>query len=81
MPELLTEPDWTGLTEPDRLDYDEMRLDYPHPTGRGRHLHIARGGQHRGLILAGAAATDKTTAITQFGKPTRPSTGDVIRSD
>ena len=83
MPDLLTEPDWTGLTEPDRLDYDEMRVDYHtrlaavatstlrQVVHTGRRLTLLNRhavSARRGLILSGAAGTGKTTAITQFGK-------------
>jgi len=83
VPDLLTEPDWTRLTEPDRLDYDEMRLDYHtrlaavatstlrQVVHTGRRLTLLNRhavSARRGLILSGAAGTGKTTAITQFGK-------------
>ena len=82
-PELLPEPQWRALAEPDRLDYNEMRLDYHtrlaavatstlrRVVHTGRRLTLLNRhaiSARRGLILSGPAGTGKTTAITQFGK-------------
>lgn len=82
-PELLTELEWTALTETARLDYDELRLDYHtrlaavatstlrQVVHTGRRLTLLNRhavSARRGLILSGPAGTGKTTAITQFGK-------------
>ncbi len=82
-PDLLTDPTWAALTEPERLDYDELRLDYHtrlaavatstlrQVVHTGRRLTLLNRhavSARRGLILSGAAGTGKTTAITQFGK-------------
>jgi AAA domain len=82
-PELLSERVWMTLDEPDRLDYDEMRLDYHtrlaavatstlrQVVHTGRRLTLLNRhavSARRGMILSGAAGTGKTTAITQFGK-------------
>ena len=82
-PDLLPEPQWATLTEPDRLLYDEHRLDYHthmavvgtstlrQVVNAGRRLTLLNRhavSARRGLILSGAAGIGKTTAITQFGK-------------
>ena len=83
IPALLSRPDWTRLDDRDRLLYDEARLDYhtrlsvvatstiKQVVHAGRRLTLLNRhaiSARRGLILSGAAATGKTTAITQFGK-------------
>jgi Bacterial TniB protein len=82
-PDLLGEQQWTTLADADRIDYDELRLDYHtrlaavatstlrQVVNTGRRLTLLNRhtiSARRGLILSGAAGTGKTTAITQFGK-------------
>jgi Bacterial TniB protein len=82
-PELMADARWTALSDAERGDYDERRLDYhTHMTivatstlrqvvTTGRRLALLNRhavSARRGLILTGAAGTGKTTAITQFGK-------------
>jgi hypothetical protein len=82
-PTLLPDAEWEGLGEPERLDYDEQRLDYHtrlaavatstlrQVVHTGRRLTLLNRhaiSARRGLILSGPAGTGKTTAITQFGK-------------
>ncbi len=83
VPELLTYQQWIGLDELQRLNYDELRLDYHTRLGSvatstlrqvvrsGRRLVLLNRhaiSARRGLIVAGPAGTGKTTAITTFGK-------------
>jgi hypothetical protein len=71
------------LDAPDRIDDDEIRLDYHtrltvvatsalrQVVHTGRRLTLLNRhaiSARRGLIVSGAAGTGKTTAITQFGK-------------
>lgn len=82
-PELLDRQRWIGLGEPERLAYDELRLDYHtrlgsvatstlrHVVHSGRRLVLLNRhaiSARRGLIVSGPAGTGKTTAITTFGK-------------
>ena len=82
-PDLLAQQQWAALADADRVDYDDMRLDYHtrlaavatstlrQVVTTGRRLTLLNRhsvSARRGLILSGAAGTGKTTAITQFGK-------------
>jgi Bacterial TniB protein len=82
-PDLLANARWETLSEGERADYDEYRLDYhtrmtiiatstlQQVVIAGRRLALLNRhavSARRGLILTGAAGTGKTTAITQFGK-------------
>lgn len=82
-PELLAHQRWIGLGEPERVEYDELRLDYHtrlgsvatstlrHVVHTGRRLVLLNRhaiSARRGLIVSGPAGTGKTTAITTFGK-------------
>lgn len=80
---LLPTDDWDGLSETQRLDYDEARIAHhaelavvttstiQEITNEGRLLTLMNqreNGARRGLIISGAAATGKTTAIKQLGR-------------
>jgi hypothetical protein len=82
-PELHSAPVLQGLSQPDRVDYDEARRDYHSdlplvntPTIRqvittGRllaQLNRHQVSARRGLIVSGASGTGKTTALTQLGR-------------
>ncbi|MFJ9085832.1 TniB family NTP-binding protein [Streptomyces sp. NPDC102384] len=81
--ELLTEADWRELTEQERDEYDESRVDYHSeliivetPAIReilhqGRLLTLVNRREisaRRGLIVSGPWATGKSTAIKQLGR-------------
>ncbi|SCG72471.1 TniB family NTP-binding protein [Micromonospora inositola] len=81
--ELLPDSDWSALTEHERTVYDEARIAHhaelvvvttsaiQEITNEGRLLTLLNqreNGARRGLIVSGAAATGKTTAIKQLGR-------------
>ncbi|MEU8156126.1 TniB family NTP-binding protein [Micromonospora sp. NPDC048986] len=80
---LLPKGDWSALTAQQRLIYDEARIAYHAElvvvttsaireiTNQGRLLALLNqreNGARRGLIVSGAAATGKSTAIKQLGR-------------
>jgi Bacterial TniB protein len=81
--ELLSQADWAGLSEDERVVYDEARIAHhaeflvvttstiQEITNEGRLLTLMNqreNGARRGLIISGGAATGKTTAIKQLGR-------------
>lgn len=81
--ELLPQADWAGLSEDERVLYDEARIAHhaellvvttstiQEITNEGRLLTLMNqreNGARRGLIVSGGAATGKTTAIKQLGR-------------
>ncbi|MGN9843734.1 TniB family NTP-binding protein [Nonomuraea sp. H19] len=81
--ELLPQQQWRQLGDPERRDYDEARIAHhaelvvvttsaiSEITTEGRLLTLLNQreiGARRGLIVSGAAATGKTTAIKQLGR-------------
>ncbi|OWV04706.1 ATP/GTP-binding protein [Micromonospora wenchangensis] len=80
---LLAEDQWSALSSPQRLRYDEARIAHHAElvvvttsaireiNHEGRLLALMNQrekGARRGLIVSGAAATGKTTAIKQLGR-------------
>jgi len=80
---LLPDGEWRALDDPGRAAYDEVRIAHhaelvvvttsaiQEITGEGRLLTLMNqreNGARRGLIVTGAAATGKTTAIKQLGR-------------
>ncbi|MET8310707.1 ATP-binding protein [Micromonospora sp. NPDC005173] len=80
---LLPDNDWSALTEHERIVYDEARVAHHAElvvvttsaireiNNEGRLLTLMNQrekGARRGLIVSGAAATGKTTAIKQLGR-------------
>jgi hypothetical protein len=80
---LLPAEEWAELSENERIDYDEARIAHHAElvvvttttiqsiTNEGRLLTLMNqreNGARRGLIVSGAAATGKTTAIKQLGR-------------
>lgn len=81
--ELLSPADWKGLSDDERVLYDEARIAHhaelvvvttssiQEITNEGRLLTLMNqreNGARRGLIVSGGAATGKTTAIKQLGR-------------
>ncbi len=80
---LLPATQWEALSDEDRVLYDERRIDYHARLiviatsavrdiiNAGRRLMLLNKhaiSARRGLVISGAAATGKTTAVTQLGK-------------
>jgi hypothetical protein len=80
---LLSENEWSALSENERVIYDEARIAHhaelmvvttsaiQEITNEGRLLTLMNqreNGARRGLIVSGGAATGKTTAIKQLGR-------------
>lgn len=81
--DLLPEPDWAALDAASRSEYDEARIKYHSQLivvetstvreviRQGRLLCLLNQREvcaRRGLIVSGAAATGKSTAIKQLGR-------------
>lgn len=81
--ELLPEAEWTTLSLPARIAYDEARIDYHSEmvivatstvrqvTQQGRLLTMLNrreSSARRGLIVSGAWTTGKSTALKQLGR-------------
>ncbi len=81
--DLLPEPDWATLDAASRTEYDEARIKYHSELivvetstvrdviRQGRLLSLLNQREvcaRRGLIVSGAAATGKSTAIKQLGR-------------
>jgi Bacterial TniB protein len=81
--DLLPEPDWVALDAVNRSEYDEARIKYHSELivvetstvrdviRQGRLLSLLNQREvcaRRGLIVSGAAATGKSTAIKQLGR-------------
>ncbi|WP_343308758.1 TniB family NTP-binding protein [Streptomyces malaysiensis] len=82
-PGLLPERTWAALTDQERIEYDEARLDHHsrllvvatstvrRVIAEGRRLtYLNRGADvgRCGMLLSGPARTGKTTALIQLGK-------------
>jgi TniB protein len=82
-PKLLTTREYGKLSQPERVAYDETRLDHHarllvvatstvrHTVTCGRRLVLLNRhaiSARRGLIVSGPASTGKTIAITQLGR-------------
>jgi hypothetical protein len=81
--ELLSDQDWEGLDDENRMHYNEARVAHHSElvvvttstiqriTNEGQLLTLLNQreiGARRGLIISGAAATGKTTAVKQLGR-------------
>ncbi|ALE75855.1 ATP/GTP-binding protein (plasmid) [Pseudonocardia sp. EC080625-04] len=81
--ELLAQEHWSGLSQTQRRDYDEARIAHhaelvvvatsaiAEVTEEGQLLTLMNQreiGARRGMMVSGAAATGKTTAIKQLGR-------------